>query len=517
MDFVPPVIAGRYEIVRLIAQGGMGTVYEARHTGTGKRCAVKLLSSPALSNDVELVRRFFQEARACSVLENDHVVEVFDSGVDSESGYAFMVMELLRGEDLEQVLRQNAPLEPSVAIRLMLQATTGMAKAHHMGILHRDLKPANLFLSVRDSGEVVVKILDFGVAKVRVESSLDIATGTLTRTGRLLGTPLYMSPEQIRNDGALDARTDVWSLGVVLFEMLTGGLPYSRKTSFGELMVSILTTDLPLLQDVAPWVDPDLAAVTHRAMSRALEHRFPDAEALRLALATLAPLGSRVEQREIQSISEQRRARVASRLSLPPAELLRLTASERPSSTPPRSRRREVGVLAGAGVFGVVAALATSGMMQRAPEERPSAPPSSGALPLQRSAEPLVVPATSSPPTERRYAVRVAEGVSVQVRGAPVEVQAGRITLAGPVGETFDVRIARGEVRRELRVVLAAEGAVPDFLDVPKPEAIRRPSSKPVTSTPRPAASASATGNPPSGGDGLELTESTHEFEVPPK
>lgn len=492
----------------------MGTVYEGRHIGTGKRCAIKLLSSPSLNKDLEVVRRFFREARACSALENDHVVEVFDSGIDPESGHPYMVMELLRGEDLEQILKRNAPLEPSVAARLVLQAATGMAKVHETGILHRDIKPANLFLSLRDSGEVVVKILDFGVAKVRVESSLEISSGTLTRTGRLLGTPLYMSPEQIRGHGELDARTDVWSLGVVLFEMLTGASPYSRKSSFGELMVSILTTDLPLLQDVAPWVDPDLAAVTHRALSRALDQRYADAGALRQALASLLPEGSRVLDNEIQSVSERRRTRVASRLSLPAAELSRMTASAPAVETTARSPRRELGVLALAGSLGVLVALATGGVMRARTPLPPVA--STTALPLssQTAVDSVDAAVAVSAAEARTYLVPVAAGVQVEVEGAPVPIENGLVSITGKPGRTFQVRLRQGSLASDVKLVLGADGPVPDRLELAaRRGSIRTPNANPSPNSDPPAAVTTHTSTNTAPIQ-IVLEESTKEFDT---
>lgn len=462
----------------------MGKVYEARHTSSGKRCAVKLLNAPGSSQDLEIVQRFVREARACSVLESDHVVEVFDSGFDAESDTHYMVMELLQGEDLEKVVKRSAPLPPSVAARIALQAATGLAKAHRMGILHRDLKPANLFLAERDSGEIVVKILDFGVAKVRVESSLAIS-GALTRTGHLLGTPLYMSPEQIRGDADLDGRSDVWSLGVVLFEMLSGVSPFATKTSFGELMVSILTMDLPWLQDLAPWVDPKLAAITHRAMSRSLEQRYPDAEALRVALLEVCDDG-RLHRREIESVSEQYRRSVAPRLALTPMTMLQVSA---PSSRQPR-RPSSAAVLAIAAALGVVVALLTSGIIAMGST---GDTPGQGSSTLAGSPHGSAAPA----PVERRtFRLRVPDGARVEVGGVPVPVQDRRITIAGAVGEIFSVRLTLGALSSDVRVVLSEQGPVPESLELPV--AAAAPSAEREGSAPtKGAAQAEARAAPP--------------------
>lgn len=459
-DRTSPLVVGPYELVRMIAQGGMGTIYQARQIRTGERCALKLLNSPGVNQDPALVRRLFREARACSVLDHEHVVSVFDSGIDQESGHAYIAMEFLPGSDLEKVIKQKAPLEPSVAARILLQAATGMAKAHQIGILHRDLKPANLFLSGGESGEVVVKILDFGVAKVRVEDSLDVSAGSLTRTGRLLGTPLYMSPEQVRNEGPLDARSDVWSLGVVLFEMLTGMLPYSRKQSFGDLMVSILSRDLPPLQDLAPWVDPKLAEIAHRAMSRSLELRYRDADKLREALAVLLSDGPALRQHEVQGVSRCGREQTATRLSSLSEDHLRVSTRELPV-TPARAQSPRLRSLMIAGGLGVVSALALglgagsrtastgSSLLSRIAERSPALP-----APKQR--------------TTNTYTVRVDPGVDVEVRGAPATVRNGQLALTGSLGETFAIRLRQGTRIKDVELVLLPQGPVPDTLELPK-------------------------------------------------
>ncbi|HVJ17096.1 MAG TPA: serine/threonine-protein kinase [Polyangiaceae bacterium] len=247
---VGTTIADKYELVRLVGLGGMGAVYEGRNAATLKRVAVKILNSPELAQSPQVVKRFFREARASSVIESDHVVQVFDSGTDPNTGHPYMVMELLNGQDLEHTLQHYGALAPLPAAKLVLQAATGLAKAHEQGIVHRDIKPANLYLTNRENGELVIKILDFGIAKVKMEALSETASG-MTREGSMLGTPLYMSPEQAKGSTQIDARSDVWSLGVVLYELLCGTLPYADASSLGELMVHIITSDIPLLQDKA--------------------------------------------------------------------------------------------------------------------------------------------------------------------------------------------------------------------------------------------------------------------------
>ncbi len=215
------VLGGRYALVRQLGEGAMGCVYEARHMATGRRLALKVIHR-RLAADEALVRRFQAEARAAGRIESEHVAQVVDVDTDAASGVPYLVMEYLVGEDVEALLRRLGPLPPALAARIAAQACFGLERAHAAGIVHRDVKPANLFLAEKDTGERVVKVVDFGVAKLGGDEAPGSA---LTRTGGLVGSPLYMSPEQARGVRDIDARTDVWSLGVVLYQMLAGEAP----------------------------------------------------------------------------------------------------------------------------------------------------------------------------------------------------------------------------------------------------------------------------------------------------
>ena len=378
---VGTTIADKYELVRLVGLGGMGAVYEGRNAATLKRVAVKILNSPELAQSPQVVKRFFREARASSVIESDHVVQVFDSGTDPNTGHPYMVMELLNGQDLEHTLQHYGALAPLPAAKLVLQAATGLAKAHEQGIVHRDIKPANLYLTNRENGELVIKILDFGIAKVKMEALSETASG-MTREGSMLGTPLYMSPEQAKGSTQIDARSDVWSLGVVLYELLCGTLPYADASSLGELMVHIITSDIPLLQDKAPWVPPELAEICHRAMSRDINKRFANAAELRDAIAALIPDGARMTAAVLVGITTEQRAFVAPRLQLTGDGMLKATTRTgleltHSHSMPPARKKAALyvsltfGVLAVGG--GVAAALLLRGGEQE-PETKPTTP-----------------------------------------------------------------------------------------------------------------------------------------------
>ena len=218
----------------------MGSVYEAEHTSTGRRVAVKVISTGDLTRDEALIGRFQREARAAGAIDTQYITQVLDAGVDRESNLPFLVMEYLSGEDLSVLLKRLGPVAPDLALRVVAQACLGLQKAHDAGVVHRDIKPANLFLAKRDAGEVIIKLLDFGIAKVKMDQAQDAETAALTRTGSMLGSPLYMSPEQARgNNKDIDHRADIWSLGVVLYQALAGKTPWNDITALGQLILAI--------------------------------------------------------------------------------------------------------------------------------------------------------------------------------------------------------------------------------------------------------------------------------------
>ncbi len=289
-SFQPPepgtLVAGKYRVAKAIASGGMGVVLEAEHEALGQRVAIKLLL-PEAAAQPELVERFLREARAAARIQSDHVVRVFDIGTNDD-GTPFMVMERLVGHDLGDEITRRGPLPVEEAVGYVLQALEGIVLAHELGIIHRDLKPSNLFLTER-GGAPRVKVLDFGISKIAVENAP--VNAALTSTKSMLGSPGYMSPEQVRSTKSVDARTDVWALGVILYELLTG-VPAFLGETLGDIFAKIREEDLPPIRALRPDVPAELEQVLIRCLRRDRAQRIPDARSLAAALEPFASRGS---------------------------------------------------------------------------------------------------------------------------------------------------------------------------------------------------------------------------------
>jgi eukaryotic-like serine/threonine-protein kinase len=289
---VGDLVAGKYRVEQLIAAGGMGLIVAARHATLGQPVAIKILLPDA--NHARQTERFLREARAAAAIESAHVCRVFDCG-ELDDGVPFMVMEHLLGHDLHQELKARGPLPVAEAVDLLLQALDGIAEAHALGIVHRDLKPSNLFLSQRAGRAREVKVLDFGISKLLplFERSDE---AELTQTEMMIGSPRYMSPEQVQNARNVDARSDIWSIGVILYQMLDGKSPFAG-TTMGETIGKVLTHDAPPIRRRRPDVPDGLEAVIDRALQRDRERRYRNVAELSLALA---PFGSGASQASVQ-------------------------------------------------------------------------------------------------------------------------------------------------------------------------------------------------------------------------
>lgn len=277
------LIAGKYRLTRLIGRGGMGSVWEGIHASLGTRVAVKFIDTEYINSE-EIRSRFANEARAAAKLVSKHVVQVFDHGVCAD-GRSYIVMEFLAGEPLDTRLDRLGRLSPADTLRIVGQVCRGLAKAHAAGIVHRDLKPENIFLVWDEEDDAdIAKVVDFGIAKF---TDAGIAASSATRTGSVLGTPFYMSPEQARGLRTVDRRTDLWALGVVTYRCLVGALPFEGE-ALGDLLVKICTAPLPVPSQLLPGLPQTFDAWFFRALERDADKRFGSAaefaEALGLAL-----------------------------------------------------------------------------------------------------------------------------------------------------------------------------------------------------------------------------------------
>jgi eukaryotic-like serine/threonine-protein kinase len=314
-DLVGRTVAGKYKVLRVIGRGGMGAVYEAENLGIGKKVALKFVDAE-FAKDEQVVSRFAREARVASSIESAHIVTVFDAG--TEDGQPYLVMELLRGEDLGTRLRRLGRLPVSDAMHILAQVLRGLARAHQAGIVHRDLKPDNIFLVHSEGDALFAKIVDFGVSKIRKAQS-GTAPLALTGKGTVLGTPLYMSPEQAQASPDLDGRADLYGAGAILFECL-GGRPPHTGESYEQIILAICMRDAPDLRAIDPAIGEPVAAFVAKALARDRAARFQSAAEMLAGLHEVAP---------------EERTRVPLD-SLPSATLLSAQASgERQGAGPP--------------------------------------------------------------------------------------------------------------------------------------------------------------------------------------
>jgi serine/threonine-protein kinase len=497
----------------------MGSVFEAEHTGTGRRVAVKVINSGDMSRNPMLISRFQREAKAAGAIDTQHITQVLDTGTDPESGLPYMVMEFLSGEDLSQALKRVGPIIPDLALRAVAQTCLGLQKAHEAGVVHRDIKPANLFLARRDAGEIIVKVLDFGIAKVKMDHANETESAGLTRTGNMLGSPLYMSPEQARGTRLIDHRADIWSLGVVLYQSLTGRTPYGHIQALGELIIAICHEPPPPVQDFAPWVTPDIAAIVHRALKLNPADRFESAAAMFAAIRPLLPHGWAISEDMLIPLPPQITQYVAPRLersypgtgpdqlrssspslvhgpSVPDGTASAMVQSQTGQQKSSSKLPIAIGAVALAALGGVgvyFAARAPAVSTQPAALTQPEAPPAPPPTPTPTATAAPVETAAAAPTQAATRRVRVVvlpADASVEVEKALVPVKDGTIEISGSLGSVHKVRVFKGKLELTENVIVTEEGAVP-----PKVE-LKYGALKPATTGAPPTPSAPATAPP---------------------
>ncbi len=352
------LLAGKYRIERVLGVGGMGAVVAARHLQLDTKVAIKFLLPTMLGNE-EAVSRFAREARAAVKITSEHVARVFDVGT-LEGGAPYMVMEFLEGGDLAAWLQQRGPLPVEQAVEFVLQACVAVADAHGLGIVHRDLKPANLFCVLRSDGQFLIKVLDFGISKL-TDPGASGAGMSVTQTSAVMGSPLYMSPEQMQSPRGVDSSTDIWALGVVLFELLTGTVPFGGET-FGEIAVKVATLPPPPMGDFRPDVPAGLEAAIRKCLRPNRIDRHRNVAELAVALLPFAPKRARASVDRISGIlhaaglSSASAAEVEPLPAAPETPPLRSETISAVGGTAPSMAPRGRGAVAG--VFGALAVLA---------------------------------------------------------------------------------------------------------------------------------------------------------------
>jgi serine/threonine protein kinase len=284
-ELVGGVIGDKYAIKGILGEGGMGVVYEAEHMAMGRIVAIKVLH-PENAQKREAVSRLQHEAKVTGNLGHPNICEIYDMG-RLEDGSPYVVMERLRGETLAQKIKQDGKVDPGPIVEIAMQVLSALGAAHASGIIHRDLKPENVFLAAKPGGLVVTKLLDFGISKAMLAAGDEDRLG-LTQTGMVMGTPYYMAPEQARGDRALDSRVDIWAVGVMMYEAMTGRRPFLAK-NYNALLVKILTVWHRSLAEVDPTIPPALALVVDKALSKMPEDRYRNAADMQEALKRFMP------------------------------------------------------------------------------------------------------------------------------------------------------------------------------------------------------------------------------------
>jgi serine/threonine-protein kinase len=424
---VGEILADKYRIVRYLGEGGMGTVYEAQHAFVGRRFAVKILHAELTRAD-EILERFTREARAAGALENENIASVIDFGHTGD-GVPYIVMEYLVGEDLARLLAREGQLPVPRAVNMIVQACRGLDAAHAAGVIHRDLKPENLFVCKRGDGSDLLKLLDFGIAKLAKTSAAGAAGGegpppSVTRSGTAMGTPYYMPPEQAKGAKDLDHRADIYALGVILYEALSGQRPHPGD-SYNGILYHILTQPVVPLGSLRKGLDRDLTDVVHRALAFDPSDRPRSAVELARALAPhagrqITPMRSQFELRAITRPSAP-----TSPPDLAPADeavqagwTLPLTSTEPPGlreemAPAPRRRFGRAG-LAAAGVVAVGVSLAVWQAASRTASSPPGAP-----APNDESVPTPSVEAKPPPPSPALLPSGADGGVSARAEARP--------------------------------------------------------------------------------------------------
>ncbi len=453
MPKVGDVVAGKYEIEKVIGEGGMGAVFSATHKLTEKRVALKWML-PELARDEGAVSRFMREAQAAGRINHPNVVDVYDVG--QHEGSFFLVMEFLQGEPLTAALERRN-LSIGETLDLILPAIRGVAAAHRTGVVHRDLKPDNIFLAAGEDGHPATpKVLDFGISKVATGEN-DV-NPRLTKTGAVVGTPYYMSPEQIRGSHSVDKRSDVYAFGVILYEALTGQVPFNADT-YSALILEIATGTAKSPDEIVE-IPEKLCAIVMKAIARDVAERFQDLESLAAALEPFAQSSGMPRERRDPTGRQRSPSRVSAAQKPMGADTVTpFVASERP--VVPQSKGPRVVAIA----FGTVVVLGAAawlfmrsgGEAQRADQDAHVVVP--GAGPNAPTPVAAAAPAAPVAPAAPAPAAPVA-APTPSVAPAPVEAPAPAAVAAAPVPPSAaDNKHKHGHHRAAAPATAATTGA----------------------------------------------------------
>jgi eukaryotic-like serine/threonine-protein kinase len=478
LDGIPQpgeTVGGKFVVERVLGVGGMGVVLAARHAQLGQQVAIKFLRKSA-AESTEAVNRFLREARAAVALQSAHVVRVMDVGT-LDGGLPYMIMEHLSGTDLGHVLEVRTALPVEEAVDYLLQALEAIAEAHSVGIVHRDLKPSNLFLTLRPDGSPLVKVLDFGISKA-VDGNAEQVS--LTATSMVLGSPLYMSPEQVRSTKNVDTRTDVWALGVILYELVAGAPPFEAESVTGLCAKIVADPPVPL-RARRPDVPEALEAVVARCLEKEIARRPRSVAELASALKSFASIEGRLAVDRIARIAGAPRSAMNSvPESAPAAPAVSVSGSDivtgyaetvATQQTMGTTRRRRV-TTAALGVGAV--AVAIVGLVARS-SLRP--PVSEGARPSGLAAEVLLPNA----PTPAPAPASVPASASASSPASASALASASAALAGqpvePPAATAAAIVERPQAGPSARPVWTPPPA-PARPPPPRPAAASKPSAE---------------------------------------
>jgi serine/threonine-protein kinase len=481
-------LAEKYRIERLIAEGGMGIVYEGYHVVLEQRVAVKVVR-PEYAHHPEAVERFLNEARAIARLRGHHIAKVLDTG-RTDSGAPYMVLEYLEGRDLRTALDTDGPLPVDRAVEYLLQTCEAVAEAHAVGLIHRDLKPDNLFITRSADGREVLKVIDFGISK-RVDGS----GRCLTKQGQSLGSPHYMAPEQMASPEQVDARADIWSLGVVLYELLTNTVPFMGD-SLAAACLQVLTAEPRSIRETRPEVPPALEQVVMRCLAKQRDDRYSSVQELAFELCAFLPeLGPRSDTRlraaassmlESGSLAALGEARTLMSFSESTRSARRAELSDQLPI--PRFRRRTLAVSAAAAALiawgGVQAHLARApepvaavaaprGLLEREPVRPQDAQiPSETAIDVTTPVHPEGAPANAGTPTQRPLRTTVAPAPGKPAPAKPFKPPAPvqRATAQPPAPKLTTSRLSLPAPAPQPGALNAPQAADPAELVNPYPD-----------------------------------------------